>query len=192
MRKSIELLAIFSGLLLCVALASQPTKNREALIRDSIIEAKKAIHDCKDFIRYGCKDVAHIGTFSGRDIYVTNFDLEPMPWTINSLDKPYGSTDKWHGANNQKKFDERKRDGLPTSAITACPQIGRGWYLPSIEELAFLEKNFERTGSLDRSHYWSSTEDRNGRALYIAANPGKRAIYPKKNHSIWIRCFFSS
>ena len=43
-------------------------------------------------------------------------------------------------------------------AIIACTELGKGWHLPTREELRFLYQNKEKIGGFTNSYYWSSTE----------------------------------
>lgn len=47
-------------------------------------------------------------------------------------------------------------------AKIACKNLGKGWRLPTKDELNMLYKNKKEIGSFVNGIYWSSTEDDNG------------------------------
>lgn len=46
-----------------------------------------------------------------------------------------------------------------SDAIKACSSLGKGWHLPSINELKILLENKDKIGGFGYDNYWSSTED---------------------------------
>ena len=53
------------------------------------------------------------------------------------------------------------------AAKRACKKLGRGWRLPTKDELNVLYENKDKIGGFSNSLYWSSTEhDKNGIAWF--------------------------
>lgn len=44
-------------------------------------------------------------------------------------------------------------------AVEFCKKLGKGWRLPTKDELNFLYENKEEIGGFAVNYYWSSTED---------------------------------
>ena len=45
-------------------------------------------------------------------------------------------------------------------AKAACAKLGKGWRLPTIDELNVMYKYKHKIGGFERYYYWSSTEDK--------------------------------
>ena len=49
-------------------------------------------------------------------------------------------------------------------AVEVCKNLGKGWRLPTKDELNFLYENKEKIGGFAFNYYWSSTEFGNSNA----------------------------
>jgi hypothetical protein len=60
-----------------------------------------------------------------------------------------------------------------SDAKTACSELGKGWRLPTIEELRLLYLNQKKVKNFTSNNYWSSTKDNRGWYYLDFANSKK-------------------
>lgn len=67
------------------------------------------------------------------------------------------------------------------AGIAACPKLGKGWRLPTKDELNFLYLSKDKIGGFAGDSYWSSTESANGGAWSQDFNSGFQFLNFKGN-----------
>jgi hypothetical protein len=66
-----------------------------------------------------------------------------------------------------------------------CTNLGKGWRLPTIEELSFLYQNKDEIGSFSKSNYWSnSTNNASGAWSQNFSNGFQNLIYNIYNYQV--------
>ena len=73
-------------------------------------------------------------------------------------------------------------------AKLACAKLGKGWRLPTKNELNILYINRDKIGRFARGYYWSSsTEDSNNKAWIQFFPDGLKAFYPDEDYDSHVR-----
>jgi hypothetical protein len=74
------------------------------------------------------------------------------------------------------------------AGIAACPKLGKGWRLPTKDELNFLYLSKDKIGGFAGGHYWSSTElgGLNGFAWVQSFNSGSQ-YFDDKGYTYYVR-----
>ena len=67
-------------------------------------------------------------------------------------------------------------------AKAACAKLGKGWRLPTKDELNIMYENKDKIGGFAYGYYWSSTEGSNGDAWGQGVGNGRQNGYYYKNN----------
>ena len=76
-------------------------------------------------------------------------------------------------------------------AVEVCKKLGKGWRLPTKDELNFLYENKEKIGGFANLYYWSSTEYGNFNAWAQSFYFGNQNLYGK-NYGNYVRAVRAS
>ena len=72
-------------------------------------------------------------------------------------------------------------------AKAACAKLGKGWRLPTKDELNLLYINKDKIGGFANDYYWSSAEYSSYNAWYQYFNNGEQDYHDKKDHGCSVR-----
>jgi hypothetical protein len=89
------------------------------------------------------------------------------------------------------KLDVARQD-LPKKmnwheAKKACTELGKGWSLPTKEQLRFLYQNRQEIGGFISSYYWSSTETSEKSAWRHNFSVGMSGFIADKTNEYYVR-----
>ena len=77
-------------------------------------------------------------------------------------------------------------------AVEVCKKLGKGWRLPTKDELNFLYENKEEIGGFANNFYWSSTEVDNFNAWSQNFILGALGSGNKDNNVLYVRAVRAS
>lgn len=129
---------------------------------------------------------------TGKHGKIVNLDTQSHPydpWMGTTI----GATDKHNGANNMARMKKvsgwKKRD----SAFKWCAELGKGWYVPAIEELKMFTQNqavliavnhtLSTKGKTIAGNHWSSTEEHIGAAWITDPRSDSPALEDKTRYN---------
>ena len=108
---------------------------------------------------------------SGRHGKIVSLDEEDLQWCTGEEYKrkvKTGATDSDEGRNNQVRIQQIADWRTKYPAFAWCADQGKGWYLPTVEELRVIclvkdkvDKTLSKMGrdKIQNDFYWSSTEE---------------------------------
>lgn len=100
-------------------------------------------------------------------------------------DKPIGNLIRI-GKLDVAQFDFPKKMNWH-DAKKACIELGKGWNLPTKEQLDFLYQNQQKIGGFSTNYYWSSTETSDNNAWRHNFSAGMSGFIAEKNNEYYVR-----
>ena len=133
---------------------------------------------------------------TGGKILSLEESLPGVEWAVGAAavnDVTVGAIDQINGANNMARIKKVSGWKKRFSAVKWCTELGKGWYVPAIEELKMFTQNqavliavnhtLSTKGKTIAGNHWSSTEEHIGAAWITDPRSDSPALEDKTRYN---------